>query len=149
MSQEWNELFGGPLDGLTIRRELHEHGSNGGLFGLDRRGRPISARRLREMAGDRGHEDLYAKAAPSAPVGWRRHVHRAIEEADEEGHPAAAALRTVLDLHHEDDDEEGERERDGEARESRQLKAWAGSLLEGTSPGHAAALRRWARNLRG
>jgi hypothetical protein len=94
-----------------IQVELHEVGQNRALHD-----RPTAKDLLRahdqatlvalshrlgfvlEGAGDVGHNDLYAEAVPGAPVGWERHVRRAVEAAGNNGQ-LRQELMDLLDRH--------------------------------------------------
>jgi hypothetical protein len=129
------------------------------LFGRDSRGRLIRARRIDEGAGDVGHEDEYARAAPDAPPPELRPrvvaaVRSAIEEAGD--HPIAQDLAELLDKHSgengaDDDGDDGEEVIHGDKMESREagLKEWATSLREGRAPRKGGIdLKSWAESLK-
>jgi hypothetical protein len=110
---------------MTIVATLREHGQNRSLGGRDRR--------VREMAGDRGHDDEYAQASRSAPTAdKRRSILDDITEACEDGrHDEAHEHVERLREHDRDDDEDDGEMRSRESRE-RKLKRWARSLIEGS-----------------
>jgi hypothetical protein len=137
-----------------IEKPVGKRSANGGLFGRDRNGRPIRARRVREVEsglGVRGDDAEYAQAAPSAPRGWRRHVMRASDVARHEGHPVADRLDSLLEEYPADEDREQERYSSRQAAESRQAKrvsTLARRIREGTALERRVALEEWAHSLK-
>jgi hypothetical protein len=129
-----------------ITRFLHENGGNRSMFGEDRHGRPIRARRIREVEsnlGVHGHDDEYERAAKDAPPARLKprvveHIQNAIVEAEE--HPIARDLQDLLVKH--------QQRQAAESREAKRVNALDRRIQRSTGTERYCALQEWSESLK-